>query len=140
MYIKQSDLFWGMNQDAIKKVMSIAEKVSFDQGDVLFRDGDDPEYLYILVKGQVKLVLGETGKLVYTGSRIGEAFGWSALIDRKEYSATAITSEPTVLLRIERDRLLEILEKDMENGYLFFKSLSKALGKRLMKSYSLIPQ
>ncbi len=140
MYIKQADLFWGMNQDAVKKVMSIAEKVSFDQGDVLFRDGDDPKYLYILVKGQVKLVLGETGKLVYTGSRIGEAFGWSALIDRKEYSATAITSEPTVVLRIDRDRLLKILNDDMENGYLFFKSLSKALGKRLMKSYSLIPQ
>ncbi len=140
MYIKQADLFWGMNQDAVKKVMSIAEKVSFDQGDVLFRDGDDPKYLYILVKGQVKIVLGEAGKLVYTCSRIGEAFGWSALIDRKEYSATAITSEPTVVLRIDRDRLLKILNDDMENGYLFFKSLSKALGKRLMKSYSLIPQ
>jgi len=140
MYIKQADLFWGMNQDAVKKVMSIAEKVSFNEGDVLFRDGDEPRYLYILVKGEIKLVIGETGKLVYTGARIGEAFGWSALIDRKEYSATAIASESTVLLRIDRDHLLKILEKDTENGYLFFKSLSKALGKRLMKSYNLIPQ
>lgn len=138
MYINQSDLFWGLNQKFVQEIMAIAERVSLEEGDVLFNDGEIPEHMYILAKGVVKLILGETGRLVYTGSRVGEAFGWSSLIGRKAYTATAICAEPAVVLKFERNQLLRILEKDTASGYLFFKQLSAALGKRLIEMYKLV--
>ena len=140
MYINQSDLFWGLSQNFVQEVMNIAEKESLEEGDVLFNDGESPDHLFILIKGVIKLVLGETGKLVYTGNRVGEAFGWSSLIGGEVYTATAICAEPSVVLKIERKKLMKILERDTASGYLFFKQLAAALGSRLMQMYKLISQ
>jgi CRP-like cAMP-binding protein len=48
-------------------------------------------------------------------------------------SATCTT--PVVVLKLDRDRLLKLLDSDMESGYLFFKHLSRALGGRLVQAY-----
>jgi CRP-like cAMP-binding protein len=135
MYIRQTDLFWGLNQNVVNRVMSIAQREAFAQGDVLFRSGDAARNLFILAQGEVKIAMDKTGDKVYTGNRVGEAFGWSSLIDRDTYGGRAICATPVVVLKLDRDRLLKLLDNDMESGYLFFKHLSRALGGRLFQAY-----
>ncbi len=135
MYIRQSDLFWGLNQNVVNQVMAIAEREAFAEGEILFRSGDAARYLFILAQGEVKITIAETGKQVYTGNRVGEAFGWSSLIDHSHYGGDAICATPVVVLKLDRGRLLKLLDGDMESGYLFFKHLSRALGGRLMQAY-----
>ena len=135
MYIRQTDLFWGLNQNFVNRVMGIAQREAFAEGDVLFRSDDAARHLFILAQGEVKIAMDETGKKVYTGSRVGEAFGWGSLIDRDTYGGIAICATPVVVLKLDRDRLLKLLDRDMESGYLFFKHLSRALGVRLVKAY-----
>jgi CRP-like cAMP-binding protein len=97
MYIRQTDLFWGLNQNVVNRVMSIAHREAFAEGDVLFRSGDAARHLFILAQGEVKITMGETGDKVYTGSRVGEAFGWSSLIGRDTYGGSAICATPVVV-------------------------------------------
>ena len=61
---------------------------TFQKGDILFLEGDPATYFYILIKGRVKLTIGENGPVVHTVDHAGEAFGWSSLIDRDVYSVT----------------------------------------------------
>ncbi len=135
MYIRQTDLFWGLNQTVVTRVMGIAQRESYDVGEVLFHSDDVAQHLFILAKGEVKILLGDTGAQVYTGSRVGEAFGWGSLIDRQTYCGNAICTTPVVVLKLDRDRLLKLLDKDTHSGYLFFKHLSRALGGRLIQAY-----
>lgn len=135
MYIRQTDLFWGLSQNVVNRVMGIAERVAFTQGDVLFRSGDAARHFFILAQGEVKIAMDESQKKVYTGSRVGEAFGWGSLIDRDTYGGTAICATPVVVLKLDRDRLLKLLDNDMQSGYLFFKHLSRVLGGRLIQAY-----
>ena len=135
MYIRQTDLFWGLNQNVVNQVMSIAQRESFAQGDVLFHSQDAAQHLFILAQGEVKIAMDETGSRVYTGNRVGEAFGWGSLIDRDTYGSSAICATPVVVLKLDRNRLLKLLDNDMESGYLFFKQLSRALGGRLVQAY-----
>jgi len=135
MYIRQTDLFWGLNQSIVSRLMAIAQQAAFDEGDVLFRSADPARHLFILARGQVKIVMGGSGKQVYTGSRVGEAFGWGCLIGHDTYGGNAICATPVVVLKLERDRLLKELESDLQSGYLFFKHLSRALGGRLVQAY-----
>lgn len=55
MYLKQGDLFWGMDKDFVKDAMDITTKENLDEGQVVFREGDPAESFYILVKGRIKL-------------------------------------------------------------------------------------
>jgi len=135
MYIRQSDLFWGLNQNVVNRVMGIAQRETYTQGDVLFRRGDAARHLFILAQGEVEITTGEANARVYKGSRVGEAFGWGSLIERSTYGGSAVCATPVVVLKLDCDRLLKLLDSDMQSGYLFFKHLSRALGGRLIQAY-----
>jgi len=135
MYIRQTDLFWGLNQNMVNRVMGIAQRESYDTGEVLFNSEDAARYLFILAQGEVKITIDDSGAHVYTGNRVGEAFGWGCLIDRPTYGGSAVCTTPVVVLKLDCDRLLKLLDSDMQSGYLFFKHLSRALGGRLIQAY-----
>ena len=139
MYIKQSDLLLGTSMDFVKKIMDISRMVSHEKGDMLFHENDEPRYFYILLNGHVKLSVGEDGQVVYDVGQNGEAFGWSSLIGRNVYSASAECVEPTKLLVTDRQELGKVLEEDPANGLIFVKQLSATLGNRLIETYKMIP-
>ncbi|MBU1567596.1 MAG: hypothetical protein KJ630_18465 [Proteobacteria bacterium] len=56
----------------------------------------------------------------------------------KIYSATAVCTMPCKILRFDRDKLLDLLARHPDSGFLFFKKLSEMLGKRLLESYRII--
>ena len=140
MYIKQSELLMGTSMDFIKKFMDISQMVSHAKGDVLFREKDPALHFYVLLNGRVKLGVGESDQKVYDVRQNGEAFGWSSLIGRERYSATAECVEATKLLKTDSERLRKELEKDPANGLVFFKQLAATLGNRLLESYKTIPK
>ncbi len=112
--------------------------VSHAKGDVLFREKDPALYFYVLLNGRVKLGVGESDQMVYDIRKNGEAFGWSSLIGRDRYSASAECIEPTKLLKTDSEKLKKELEEDPANGIVFFKQLAATLGNRLLESYKTI--
>ena len=138
MYIRQSELLMGTSMDFVKKFMDISQMISHEKGDVLFREKDQARYFYVLLNGRVKLGVGSSDATVYDVRQNGEAFGWSSLIGRDIYSASAKCIEPTKLLKTDRKKLQKILEADPANGIIFFKQLAATLGNRLIESYKKI--
>ena len=139
MYLKQSDLFTGLGHNFLKQTMAIAEKVSFEKGATVLKEGEPADYFFILIEGQVSLLLGDSGTMVYQICGLGEMFGCSSLIGRDTYFLTAICDKPSVALRIDRSKMEKILTDDTESGRLFFKQLSRAIGNRLMTLYARLP-
>jgi CRP/FNR family cyclic AMP-dependent transcriptional regulator len=138
MYLKQKDIFWAMSKEFAKEIMKISVIESHQEGESLFREGDPANTFYVLLKGCVKLSLGEIGQIVYIVSNAGEAFGWSSLIGRENYSASAEYMAPTKLLKFDREKLQKVLEKDTANSLILFKRLAEILGNRLLQSYTII--
>ncbi len=138
MYIKQSELLQGTSMDFVKKFMDISQMISHEKGDVLFREKDQAQYFYVLLNGRVKLGVGEREQMVYDVRQNGEAFGWSSLIGRDIYSASAECIEPSKLLKTDSEKLRKVLETDPSNGIIFFKQLAATLGNRLLESYKMI--
>jgi len=140
MYVKQADCFWGAGQIFINEVMKISEKESWEKGYFLFHEGNPANRFYILLKGRVRLSIGKVGQMVYIVSRAGEAFGWSSLIGRNSYSASAECREPVELIAFDREKFQKILKKDPDNGLLFFQGLAATLGNRLLQTYKMISE
>ena len=53
MYLKQKDIFWGMDKQIVKEIMGIAVTESRKEGAWLFREGGPANTFYILIKGRV---------------------------------------------------------------------------------------
>jgi len=138
MYIKMSDFFMDMGKNFTMEVLDISERLSQIEGDLMFHEGDPANHFYVLLKGRVKLSLGDTGPVVYMVRHPGEIIGWSGLIGREIYSASGECMETTNLLKFDRDNFLEILKKYPQNEALLFKRLAEMLGNRLLEIYPTI--
>ena len=135
MIIKPGDFLPGLSRDFVMKMTGISVKESHREGDVLFREGDHARHFYILVNGRVRLSIRCTGRVVYTISNMGEAFGWSSLVGRDVYSASARCLIATELFKIDREEFDNIVEADPANGLVFFRSLAGIVGERLINNY-----
>lgn len=135
MYFKKSDFFSGMAHGFLKDIMANVEKVACAAGDVIFREGDETCYFYILIKGHVKLRIGREGRTVFVINRAGECFGWSSLIDRPHFSATAVCAAPTSLMRLEKTQVRRIIQSDPHNGLIFMERIASMIGDRLLNCY-----
>jgi CRP-like cAMP-binding protein len=135
MYFKQRDLFGSLSKEFVNEIMNSAETKTHKAGEILFHEGDPAGWLFILLKGRIKLSLGHAGRVVYVVSDTGEVFGWSSLVGRPSYSASAECMTPASLLRFDKNRLKEVIQKDAVNNAALFQSLAAILGDRLIRSY-----
>ncbi len=135
MLIDQTDLGRGMSWEFTNEIYAITTTESFTEGDFLFREGDHAEYFYVLLQGRVRLSMGKTGQVVYIVDRPGEAFGWSSLVGRKVYSASAECVLASKCFRIDKEAFDEVLERTTADGVIFFRRLAGILGERLINMY-----
>ena len=138
MYFKQADMLEGLEKEFVRDLMKLSYNETYKTGDIIFSKGQPCRNFYTLLEGQVKLTIGEFGHMVYIVSHTGEAFGWSSIIGRDYYTATAECVKQTELLRIDRKELQLLLNSDPFNGMRFFQQLAGILGNRLLNSYNMI--
>ncbi len=137
MFIKQSDLLWGLDNQFIKNFISAAMKKTHPQGYKLFSAGDAADFFYILLKGSIRLSVGEEDKTTYMVEHAGEAFGWSGLVGMEKYSASAECLEESMVMIFAKEFVREVTDNDTANGMRFYRRLARMLGNRLIHSYNL---
>ncbi len=138
MYVRQRDLFSGLDKDFVKEFMQMTDRKTYGAGDYVFHEGDHAGRFYVLISGQVRLVLSTAGQIVFSLNHAGEAFGWSSLLGRNVYSASAQCPVPTRLMRISRVKFNMIIEKDPASGLKLIRRLAEMLGHRLSQSYRML--
>ena len=138
MHLTMGDFIMGMGKEFATEAMDISEKLSLNKGKIIFSTGETADYFYVFLKGQVQLSLSDSGPVVYRVRHPGEIIGWSCLVGRQTYSASAECLEATELLRFDREGFLEILSKNPASEALLFKRLATMLGNRLLELYPTI--
>jgi CRP-like cAMP-binding protein len=135
LVIQESDLFQGLSQHIISKIADNMTEESCDEGGFIIKEGDPADYLFILHEGKVRLSVGERGQITHMIADPGEIFGWSSIVDRGTYTASAECLEFTKLMRIHKDKLTKIFTDDPTSGLIFYKRLAGVIGDRLSNSY-----
>jgi CRP-like cAMP-binding protein len=138
MYVQQANFFFGTSMTFANEIMKTAVRESHPTGTVIFKEGEVADHFYVLLEGRVRISIGESGHVVYIVSSGGEAFGWSSLVGRERYTASAECVEPTALMSFERERFQQVLAKDPVNGMTLYKGLANTLAGRLLETYRMI--
>jgi len=135
MHVRQADLTRGVDPGFTKTLTRQSVKERHDAGSILFRRGEPAEFAFLLLMGSVRLTLGEAGHVLHEIRRPGTTFGWSSLVGRETYSATAECLEPTTVLKLAGRDLEGIAEQDPKNALIYYRRLAELLGDRLIESY-----
>lgn len=100
----------------------------FLPGDILFREGETGDVMYVIQSGAVRIsknVGGQEKLLTILGP--GEFFGEMALLNGKPRTATATVIDPTRCLVIDSRTLEEMVAKNAEISLRLIKKLAKRL-------------
>ena len=106
-------LFSDLPPEELDRLMAALEVVNLKSGDMLFREGDVPEHLFIMVSGELEINMGSgTGnELVLNVLKEGEYFGEMGLImPGGRRTAGARARGDVVLLSMSRSRFGELLQ------------------------------
>jgi CRP-like cAMP-binding protein len=104
-------LFSRLQERELLRIMEVAELLEYDPGEVVMREGDRGDQLFIVVDGLLQIMRGEQ-LLSEVGP--GEHFGEMALIRSMPRSATVRAVDKSELLAIRRADFFAILRKEYE--------------------------
>ena len=115
----QNDAILNLSSQSIQILMSVVEPVEVNANEVVFKQGDKPDYYYIVSQGTCVITrrVDESEKLIEL-ARLGpgDAFGEEALIANAFRGATVSMSEDGLLLRLDQRNFKELLEKSLVNN------------------------
>jgi cAMP-binding proteins - catabolite gene activator and regulatory subunit of cAMP-dependent protein kinases len=106
--LKNIELFHDIPGEVLADIAALLEEETFEKGQYIVNEGDLGKELFMIVKGEVEVVVG--GNVVAV-MKEGAGFGEMALIDNQPRSADIIARNDVLVLKMESDDFLEILKQ-----------------------------
>lgn len=131
--LRTADLFAGLTLEQIAAVAALGETRTFRRGEIIVREEDAGDELYIVLTGQVEVACAAAvcyPPLVLLGA--GQGFGEMSMLDSGPRSATiaCITNTAEILI-LRGAPLLALSEREPSIGYRIMVNLARDLAFKL---------
>jgi CRP/FNR family cyclic AMP-dependent transcriptional regulator len=149
LLLQKTDLFKNLDFPQIKTVLGICRKVKFSENDIIMKEGDVGDSLYIILEGTVEviksLVISNLGEDEYREAvknkvftKIDEkshaVFGEIALLEECKRTATIRAITDCIFYEIKKDDFLRLMETDSISGCKILLNLARIVSARLRKA------
>jgi CRP/FNR family cyclic AMP-dependent transcriptional regulator len=130
--LKGVDLFSALDDHQLETVAQMVIEKSYRKSDIILMEDDETsQSLFIIAKGEVKVVLtAEDGREAILASlKEGDFFGEMSLLDGEPRSATVRAVEDSRLLTIRREDFLAAMKKQPDLSLTLLGEMSRRLRK-----------
>ncbi len=119
-----------LNGDEKRLIVDNFNVQTFKKNQFIYAEGDEPEYLWCLLKGKVKKTKEGVGGRVQILRLIRpvQYFGYRAYFAKEPYVSSASAFEPSTLGAIPLDLVREMIDNNRELAWFFIRELSRNLG------------
>jgi CRP/FNR family transcriptional regulator len=127
--LRSCQLFAGLAQTDLENIAAVTVLKSLEKEDYLFHEGDRAHGFYVVQRGAVNVHrVNAAGKeQIIHVFRTGESFAEVALATDRGYPADARALEPTQVLLVQKDGILELLKRQPELALRMLGSMSSHL-------------
>jgi len=134
--IASSPVFAGMAKDDLALIAGCAQNVGFEEGHLLFRDGQPADNFYLVRKGRVALEVHapERGGLVVDSAEPGEVVGWSWLFPPYRWHFDARAVEDVRAIAFDGECLRGKCSEDPRLGFELMQRFAQVMIDRLQST------
>jgi uncharacterized circularly permuted ATP-grasp superfamily protein len=126
--LQQVKLFHGIDPAELHLIAQHLSEQAYVTGDVVCREGDPADRLFLLLAGTVHIYVERDGKAItYNRLQAGECFGEMALLEETTRSATVQAEAPVRCLTLSKQDFLDLLQRQPR----IVQEIMKALLQRL---------
>jgi len=121
-------LFESLTDEDLTALGQRVETVIYEPGEVIFQQGDEGSSLFVVEDGAVDISFGEGKARVVLASLFnGQYFGELSLFDGSPRSATATASKRSRLIRLDREDLVDFVNKNPDAALRIIAEMSERL-------------
>jgi len=124
LILKGADLLSDVGPRHLLGLADVAREVEISKGDMIYKEEDPADALYMVVEGRVRL---STGDRMMSEVGPGEAFGTWSLVDDTSRGHRAECTEDGLTLALNRDEFYDVAAGDLT----LLQEVVRALAKRL---------
>ncbi len=134
--IAEVPIFGLMDDEEREALSRMMDTRAFKQGETIFEYGDQGAEIFIVREGRVEIFVENTDgqKVVVAENERGDVLGELSFLDGGSRTATAVALEDTQTLTMDRERLLEFIDKHPHAAL----DLMTVLGRRLRSTNELL--
>lgn len=128
-------IFGGLSEKQLYPLFKLLKIVNYEEGEYIFKRGDEPSHIYIIKNGKVKILIDKNGsalEIITYGP--GDCFGETSAIGIQIHSSSALVVENAELIVLERSALLNIFETDKELFGMLILNIARETARRLHQS------
>ena len=125
-----AELWATLSQDEKRIIVDNFEIHNFKKNQIIYAESENPEYLWCLLKGKVKLYKDGIGgrQQILRLYRPIQYFGYRAFFAKEPYVSTAAAFETSTLGAIKMSIVAELIDHNINLAWFFIRELSKHLG------------
>jgi len=124
LFLQDVDIFEHVTNEDLSHIAAVADEVRFKEGEEVYKEGDFSDSMYMVLEGKVRIHIGESLVMV---QNIKDVFGAWSLFDDEVRLVSATVFEDCLLLRIDKEDMIEILADHVG----VTEGILKAMAKRL---------
>ena len=112
-HLRKIQIFEGLSVSELATIASIAEEATFAPGEIVIKEGDPGETMYLVTSGEVTVIKGYGSPREIELDRIqgGDYFGEMALFDDAPRSATIRAGGESRMLVLHKREFTEIVRE-----------------------------
>jgi len=132
--ISRYNFFSDLELHHLEGLASVAEGITNEPGNYIFKEGDELNAFYIVVEGAVGIVRRKEGKADTVVSAVGpgHVFAWSAMVPPHIATASAKALTSCWLIAFDRKKLMSIFQKDCRFGFIMMQKIVQISRDRLL--------
>ncbi len=121
-----------LSDDMFDKIIPTINILKLTEQEIVFDEGSDAKYFYMLQSGKVLLEKRISEKITVSLGAIkpGFSFGWSSIFG-EPYSFRANCAETSEILMINADKILGLMQEDHSMGFMIMQSLTRMMKNRM---------
>jgi len=137
LHLQEMDLFRGRKEASISELEASMTSRVYAKGDKIYSIGDPGDALYLLRRGQVKIIapIGGSRRLhhIATFGR-GNFFGGLSFLDAQPRGDIAMADTEIEVYVLTRDQFEHLAETHKRIAFLLMQSIARTLGQRLRRT------
>lgn len=137
-FLKRINLFQNFNDDFFKLFFPYLNIEKFKNNSIIIKEGDTGEYVYFLLKGNVRIVKktlsGEEYTVAVLKEEFGIFFGEVGLLTEDKRSASVLAENDCLLAKLNRKRFDEFITEHPSYGVKLLRGIAISICQKLQKS------
>lgn len=123
----------GIKDETLKEIASFSELKSYSAGDILYREHELSEFLYVVHSGQIDIqYLLANGRRKTVDTQVeGDYMLWSAVVPPHRTNSIGVCRAHAEVLAVDGGKLRELCEKDPYFSYKFMLHIAMVIRRRL---------